>query len=433
MANETKVLGMKAEAGRWLLVVTGLIINICLGTVYSWSVFRKPLEAFLKLDPKLAATKSVMPFIVFLAFFAILMPFAGRLLDKFSPRVVAITGGIIMALGWILSKYAPNMGILTITYGIIAGGGVGIIYGVPIAVSGKWFPDKKGLAVGLTVAGFGGSALITAPLAKWLIGPADAKLMILGATLASSSPAIGVMNTFLYLGIAFLVLTVLLSLTMVFPPAGYKPEGWTPPPAASLATDLVPGEMLKTPSFYGLWLSFIIGSVAGLTAIGIASPCGTDIVKCSPAAAAMAVSVFAIFNGIGRPIFGWLTDKLTPKYTAVLSFVIIVIASLIMLYWVGEGDLGLYYVAFCGFWLCLGGWLAIAPTSNLTFFGAKNAAKNYGIVFSAYGIAAIIGSLVSSRLKDLLGSYTPTFYMTGGLAILGVVIALALMKPPAKK
>jgi MFS family permease len=433
MANETKVLGMKAESGRWLLVVTGLIINICLGTVYAWSVFIKPLQAHFNLDPKVAATKSILPFIVFLAFFAILMPLAGRLLDKFSPRLIAVLGGIIMGLGWIISSFAPNMGILTITYGIIAGGGVGILYGVPIAVSGKWFPDKKGLAVGLTVLGFGVSALITAPLAKWLIGPADAKFMILGATLASSSPAIGVMNTFLYLGVAFLIISVLLSLTMVFPPAGYKPEGWTPPPATSLAADLVPGEMLKTPSFYGLWLCFIIGALAGLTAIGIASPCGTEIVKCSPSSAAMAVSIFAIFNGVGRPVFGWLTDKLTPKGAAILSFVIIIISSLIMLFAVGEGDMGLWITAFCGFWLCLGGWLAIAPTSNITFFGAKNAAKNYGVVFSAYGIAAIIGSLVSSRLKDLLGSYTPTFYMTGGLAVLGVVIALALMKPPAKK
>ena len=117
----------------------------------------------------------------------------------------------------------------------------------------------------------------------------------------------------------------------------------------------------------------------------------------------MAVSIFAIFNGVGRPIFGWLTDLLTPRGASILSFVIIIIASLMMLFAVGEGDMTLWVVAFCGFWLCLGGWLAIAPTSNITFFGAKNAAKNYGIVFSAYGIAAIVGSLISSRLKDLLG------------------------------
>ena len=261
MAEQTKVLGMKAGSGRWLLVVTGLIINICLGTVYAWSVFVKPLQAYFKLDPKVAATKSILPFIVFLACFAISMPLAGRLLDKFSARLIAVVGGIIMALGWILSSFAPNMGILTLTYGIIAGGGVGIIYGVPIAVSGRWFPDKKGLAVGLTVLGFGVSALITAPLAKWLIGPADAKLMILGATFASGSPAIGVMSTFLYLGVAFLAVTVILSLTMVFPPAGYKPEGWTPPAAAAAVQDLAPGEIVKTPSFYGLWLCFIIGEL----------------------------------------------------------------------------------------------------------------------------------------------------------------------------
>jgi len=429
MAEDTKIFGMKAESGRWVLVVIGLLINICLGTVYSWSVFRKPLETLFTAT----ALQSSLPFIVFLAFFAILMPIAGRQLDKFGPRNVALVGSVIVGLGWILSKYATNMTMLTLTYGIIAGGGVGIVYGVPIAACTRWFPDKKGLAVGLTVAGFGGSALITAPLTKWLIGPAEAKFVILGATLASSSPAIGVMSTFLYLGVVFLILGVLLSLFLVFPPAGYKPAGWTPPPAASVAVDLDVSGMLKTPSFYGLWLCFIIGSLAGLTAIAIASPCGTEIVKCSAASAAMAVSIFAIFNGVGRPIFGWLTDKVNPRNAAILSFVIVICASLLMLYAVGEGDMGVYMVAFCMFWLCLGGWLAIAPTANATYFGAKNAAKNYGIVFSAYGIGAIIGNLVSSKLKDIFGSYTNTFFMTGGLALLGIIIALALMKPPAKK
>jgi MFS transporter, OFA family, oxalate/formate antiporter len=430
MAEDTKIFGMKAESGRWLLVVTGLLINICLGTVYAWSVFKAPLKAQWA---DLTAFQSALPFTVFLAFFAILMWQAGKLMDKFSPRTVAIIGAVIMGIGWIMSKYAPNIWVLTATYGIIAGSGVGIIYGVPIAVAGRWFPDKKGLAVGLTVAGFGGSALITAPLAKWLIGPADANFMILGATLANGSPAIGVMDTFFYLGIAFLFLTVILSMIMVFPPAGYKPAGWTPPPAAKVAVDLDASGMIKTPSFYGLWLCFIIGSLAGLTAIGIAAPCGKEIVKCSADAAAMAVSIFAIFNAVGRPIFGWVTDKLTPRYAAVLSFVIIFVASLIMIFMVAEGAMGLYIVAFCMFWLCLGGWLAIAPTSNITYFGAKNAAKNYGIVFSAYGIGAIIGNLTSGYLKDWLGGFLPTFYMTGGMAIVGIVIALVMMKPPAKK
>lgn len=428
MAEDTKIFGMKAESGRWFLVFVGLLINICLGTVYSWSVFRKPLENLFSAT----ALQSSLPFIVFLVFFTILMPIAARQLDKFGARNVAIVGSIIVGLGWILSKYATSMTMLTITYGIIAGGGVGIVYGVPIAACTRWFPDKKGLAVGLTVAGFGGSALFTAPLAKWLIGPAEAKLAILGITLAGSSPAIGVMSTFLYLGVAFLILGVLLSLLMVFPPAGYKPAGWTPPPAASLAVDMDGSEMIKTPSFYGLWLCFIIGSVAGLTAIGIAAPVGQEIINLDAAKAAMLVSVFAIFNGVGRPIFGWLTDKITPRYAAALSFVIILLASLGMLT-AKTGTTGLYTVCFIGFWLCLGGWLAIAPTSNATYFGLKNAAKNYGIVFSAYGIGAIIGNLVSSKLKDIFGSYTNTFYMTGGMAILGIIIALALMKPPAKK
>jgi len=428
MAEETKVFGMKAESGRWLYVILGLIINLCLGTVYAWSVFKTPLQKLWGVG----AFQSSLPFTVFLAFFAILMPFAGRLLDKFSPRAVAVAGGIIMSVGWIISKFAPNMTVLTITYGIIAGGGVGIIYGVPIAVSTRWFPDKKGLAVGLTVGGFGVSALFTAPVASWLIGPAEKALAILWIPIRSSSPAVGPLLTFEYLGLAFLIITVLLSLPLAFPPAGWKPKGWQPTAAAGAALDLTPGEMVKTPAFYGVWLCFIIGALAGLTAIGIAKPCGMELTACPEVLATTAVSIFAIFNGVGRPIFGWLTDKLTPKYAAVLSFVIILLASLAMMI-ASAGQELLWIIAFCGFWLCLGGWLAIAPTSNATFFGAKNAAKNYGIVFSAYGIGAIIGNLTSGYMKDWLGGFRPTFYMTGGLALLGVIIALALMKPPAKK
>lgn len=410
MNQDVKVFGMPAETGRWWFVIMGLVINICLGTVYSWSVFKVPLQKLFQIG----ATESGLPYMFFLTFFAVLMPLTGGLLDKYGPKMIMLVGSIVVGAGWILSSFASNTLFLNITYGVIAGSGVGIAYGGPIAVSTRWFPDKKGLAVGLTVLGFGMSALVTAPLARSLI--------------ASK----GLLSTFSVLGIAFIIILVVLSIPMRFPPAGWKPAGWTPSAAAASAKDYTIGEMLGTPTFYGVWLCYIIGSLAGLMAVGIASPVGTEIVKLNAATAALFVSIFAIFNGIGRPIFGWLTDRITARNAAILSFVIIFLASIGMK-GIGPGNIPVYAICFAGFWLCLGGWIALAPTCTGSFFGAKNYSKNYGIVFTAYGVGAIIGTLLSGRLRDLLGSYLPVFNYTAIMALVGLVIAVLLIRSPNKK
>lgn len=406
-ASDVKVFGMKAETGRWFYVILGLIINICLGTVYSWSVFRKPVENLFNAS----ATESSLPFMLFLAFFAITMPIGGRLLQKSTPRAIGILGGAIAGLGWLLSGFASNMVVLYITYGVIAGAGVGLAYGGPIAVAAQWFPDKKGLAVGLTVCGFGISALVTAPLARWMIDQ------------------VGPLDTFLYLGIAFLILTVVLALPLKFPAANWKPAGWKPSAATLRAVDFTTSQMMKKSAFYGLWFCFIIGTIAGLMAIGIASPVGQEIIKLDSATAAVLVSVFAIFNGGGRPLFGWLTDKLRPQTATILTFVLSGLASVGMLF-AGPGSVALYVVCFSAFWLTLGGWLAIAPTATSTFFGPKFYSGNYGIVFTGYGIGAIIGNLISGQVRDIFGTYTYAFYPTAALAVIGIIIAILFVKSP---
>jgi MFS family permease len=484
---------MKAESGRWMFVILGLIINLCLGSVYSYSVFKSPVELYFnksaalqavpeaeglsdsllgkvfalkkegaeelkanaskidaalmielfKLDPakdpndaqkaeefatqmktltpdqldKLLSTEKVssfqsnLPFMIFLALFAIMVFVGGQILDKVGPRNLAVIGGIIVGAGWFLSSYAGDISMLTLTYGVIAGSGVGLAYGCPIACAARWFPDKKGLAVGLALAGFGGSALLTAKIADMLI------------------KSVGLAATFQYFGIAFLFIIIILSLPLKFPAAGWKPSGWTPAAGTAPAADFGTGEMVKTGAFWGLFLCYIIGCLAGLMAIGISKPVGTDIIKLESAVATTLVSVFAFFNAVGRPIFGTLTDKITPRGAAVLNLIIILIVSLMMLA-AKEGSSGLYTVAFMGFWLCLGGWLAIAPTATATFFGIRNYAKNYGVVYFAYGIGAILGGLISGKAKDLFGSFSVAFYPTAGLAILGIIIALVLIKPP---
>ena len=290
---DATLFGMPVRTGRWVFVLAGMLMNVCLGTVYAWSVFRAPVaKLFSTADVPITAKQTLWPFMLFLALFTVLMPISGRIVQKVHPRTVSLVGSLIVAAGWILSGYATGMPWLYLTYGVLAGTGVGIVYGIPIAVVTKWFPDIKGLAVGLTVLGFGVSALVMAPLAQALI---ETK---------------GILNTFFILGIAFLVLLVLMSLILQFPPAGWRPEGWQGAAAAASERNYTAAEMLRTSSCLGLWLCFIIGSLSGLMAIGISSDVGKEIIKLPPATAAGLVSFFALFNGGGRPLFGWLTDAI---------------------------------------------------------------------------------------------------------------------------
>lgn len=410
MAQDVKVFGMSANTGRWIYVFLGMVVNFCLGAVYAYSVFKKPLEELFNAS----ATQGGLPYMIFLAMFALFTFIAGKFIDKLGPRKVMMVGGAVVGIGWMLTYFASSITMVVLTYGVIGGAGVGIVYGGPVSVATRWFPDKKGLAVGLALAGFGGSAVATAPIASALIG------------------LYGPLAAFGLMGIAFFFITMILAIPMKFPPAGYKPAGWNPPAtAAATATNFTSGQMIKTSSFYGLWLCYILGATAGLMAIGISASVGREVIGLDKGAAATLVMVFAVFNGIGRPIFGTLTDKITPKYAAILSFVLIFVASAMMLA-AGKGSVGLYTVAFCLFWLCLGGWLAIGPASTAGFFGLDGYAQKYGVVFSSYGLGAIIGGIISGSAKDAFGSYTVAFYPTAGMAILGIIIALLLLKPPKK-
>lgn len=409
--SEERILGIEPGRGRWVLVLLGLVINLCLGTIYSWSVFVAPLTEYFinELGQSVTAGDVLLPFSVFLAFFAIAMPFTGKYIERYGPRNVTIAGGVLTGLGWLLASFATSVPMLYVVYGVIGGIGVGIAYGVPVAVAARWFPDKRGLAVGLTVLGFGFSAFFTANIASWLIA------------------TYGVMTTFRIFGLAFVVLTVLLALPLKFPPQGWAPGGWTAPVAgATAACEFRRDQMLRSRSFYGLWLCYFIGCLAGLMAISIAKPVGTDI-GIEAGLAVLLVGVFAIFNGFGRPIFGAVTDRFTPRNAALLSFVLIGAAALVL--WQFPGELT-YIVAFVLLWGCLGGWLAIAPASTGFFFGTSDYPRCYGIVFLAYGAGAIAGPQLAGFIKTTTGSYLGVFPYVLVLAAIGFIIAWTMLLPP---
>ena len=424
MANDVKVLGMAPESGRWLMVIVGLIIQLCLGAIYAYGVVRVPLLAYFKtLGLAPTAMEMTWPFIVFLLCFAISMPLAGPYIQKMGPKKVCMVGGALVGIGWFAASFASSPLMLIPLYGIIGGIGVGIAYGCPIAVSAAWFPDKRGLAVGLTVLGFGFSAFLISQINAILV--------------ANYGGIIGSLKIF---GVAFFIITIVLAQLLAFPPAGWSPAGWKPPApkaGAAPAANLTRSEMQKTKTFYGLWLCYTIGALAGLTAIGIVGPVGADIgAKMIPPIDAKTAAVFvtgltlpfALCNGLGRPIFGTLTDKLTPRNTALITYALIFVACILL--YTNYNSFDVYKISFALLWGSLGGWLAIAPTATASYFGTKDYAKNYGLVFTAYGVGAAVGGIVSAQAKDLLGAYQPFFLIVAALAVLGAIVAFVLMKPP---
>jgi OFA family oxalate/formate antiporter-like MFS transporter len=399
------VFGLPPRTGRWGFIILGLIAMLSMGTVYSWSIFRRPLQDLYGFQSR----ESLLPFTVLLVMYAVFMPVAGSRMHRFGPVRTMAFGGLLVALGYMLSARATSLMPLVFTYGLLGGAGVGIAYGVPMAVAAAWFPDKKGLAIGLTVIGFGLSPLVTAPLAAYLI------------------QRIGVSNAFLALGAGFGLILLAVAFCMRMPPADWWPgksRGASPPlpkPPPSV------GILLRRPLFHVLCACYTIGTFAGLSAIGISGSVAKEMIRLSPETTALLVSIFAVFNGLGRPLFGWLADRFQPYRAATLAFGLLFLASGLM-FFAGEGDVLLYTAAFALLWMSLGGWLALAPTATLKLFDPANYAGNYGWVFTSYGVGAFLGTMVAGSFRDLFGSYAYLFPLNAGLAVIGMVVAFFFLR-----
>ncbi len=399
---------------RWLIVLSAILIQLCLGAIYAWSVFRIPLQQSIA-DGGLGLTPSqaTLPFSLVLIFFAIATIIGGRWQDKAGPRLVATVGGIILGAGMLIAAFTRSFIWLAIGYGVISGFGIGFTYVCPVATGIKWFPDKRGMITGLSVAGFGAGALIVAPVARALID------------------GMGVFSTLAILGIIFLGVIVLSSQILRNPPSGWKPEGWNPPEKVKeTKLDFGPGEMLSSLSFYLIWIMYFFGCLAGLMIIAQTSPIGQELVGLTPKVAALAVGTLAIFNAVGRIFWGRLSDMLGRKRALFLMLIINGVAILLyntievfpIYYWIG-----IYIVG-----LCFGGYLAIFPAITADFYGTKNIGINYGLVFTAYGVGGLLGTLFAPRVLEITKSYSMAFVVTGILCLLGAVIAV-ISRPPGVK
>ncbi len=408
MANENVA---STHLNRWWHVVGGMSMNLALGSLYAWSVFVAPLEK--EFGWKRTDTSSVFTWAVVV--FALTFIVAGRLQDKFGPFWVSLTGGVLVSLGFFLCSYTHSLTYLIVCFGVIGGLGNGFGYSTPIPVMAKWFPDKRGLAVGLAVAGYGGGSAIFGPLA-------NLKLI----------PAYGVHTTFQILGGIFLVMTVFGAFLLRNPPAGYRPPGWTPAPASKSAAttyEFSPGETLRTPAFYFMWVAYALGCSAGLMVISQLVPFGKSVGIPSASLITMSLVVAATGNALGRILSGWMSDAIGRLNVLRLMIAISMIAMPI-LYQVGNNVTLLYIVVFIVYW-CYGTQLSVNGATASDFWGTKNAGINYGMLFTAWGVAGIIGPRIGGVLFDKYKNYQMAFYTAAVLAAVALICELAAKRPVA--
>ena len=371
------------SSGRWRLVAAALVMQLCLGVLYSWAVFRGPLEEL----HGWSKSTSIAPYRYSLLFFTFAMVVAGFWQDRKGPRLVGSVGGLLLGAGCLLAAWIGDTPTgLILAYGVLGGAGVGFAYVTPIATCIKWFPDKRGMLVGLAVMGFGAGSLIFAPLLEALIGTDASRYQ-------ETIP-----RTFLVMAAIFLVCVIGSAQFYRVPPAGWRPAGWSPPQTAGAAgtQEFTPREMLGTWQFYVLWLIYFLGTSVGLTAIGQASP----IIREMGAEAAVltggaALGVMSFFNGIGRLSWGSLSDKLGRNRTAVAMFAVYAVACLALLRTASEFWPLLVGLCMVGF--SFGGYFALLPSFTADYFGSRHVGANYGIMFTAYGLCGSSCRSISPR------------------------------------
>jgi len=404
-------------AKAWSVVIAGVGTNLCLGVLYTWSVFKASL---LKLGWSNVETQ--FPYTLACLIFAACMIPGGRMVDRIGPRWVVTLGALFVGAGMILSSATMSVAGVTIGFGILVGAAMGFGYAAPTPAAIRWFkPHKKGLIAGLVVGGFGGASIYTAPLTTYLANQYQLK------------------GAFLIEGIIFMVTMVILAQFLSVPPTGYVPYGGDPPAtkaatAAVSKKDYTPGEMLKTPQFYLLWLMFLFGASAGLMIIGHLATIGvtqsTD--PKTVASGYILVATLAIANAGGRVVFGALSDKLGRTNTMLMVFCLQA-ANMFLFHHYKDGTTLLLGSILTG--ASYGACLSVFPSTTFDFYGMKNGGLNYSLVFSAWGCAALIGPIYAGKVADttkaLFGrpDYTEAYIVSGILMVFAAVLAL-VTKPP---
>jgi MFS transporter, OFA family, oxalate/formate antiporter len=399
-------------AGNRVIIATaGVVMQVALGAVYAWSVFRAALtEQYGASVSAVNATFSIT--ILTLGFAAF---FGGLWMGSSGPRIVAITAGVLYGAGVFLASFAESsLAILYLGYGLIAGIGIGLGYIVPVATLIKWFPDKRGFITGVAVAGFGGGAFVTAFIAEALVS------------------SIGVFSTFAILGVVYLVMVVGSALFMKNPPEGWKPEGWDPDTeegGGGTDVNYELGDSLKTWQWYALWALLFLNVTAGIAIIVEAAPMAEEIAGVSAVVAAGLVSIISIANAIGRFGWAWLSDAIGRKWVFFIMFllqaVLFFLLPLVSIYFL-LAALSFIIVS------CYGGGFGTMPAFAADYFGPANVGKIYGLMLTAWGFGGVLGPLLISYILDTSGSYTLAFYIIAGIMLISAVVAF-IVRPPSEE
>lgn len=398
---------------RWGIAVAAVIMQICLGAVYAWSVFVKPLVSL----EHWTLTQVSLSFTINVFFIGVGTVIGGLWMDNAGPRKVATVGGIIYGLGYALSSYATahhSLPLLYLCYGVLAGTGGGMGYICPVATVAKWFPDKRGVMTGLAVTGYGAGALLMGPIA------------------AREIVSAGVPTTFLIFGIAYFIGVIATAQFYANPPAGWKPAGWVPTTAVARAAgtyDYTVKEASATWQMWALWLLLFLSVTAGIMIISQASPIAQQQVHMTPVAAGTMVGLLGIFNAAGRFFWAWISDYLGRARVYFLLYLIFAAIFFVLPSITSQTAL---FVAFAGIYLCYGGGFGVMPSFTADYFGAKHMGGIYGWVLLAWGVGGVVSPIMIARLRQSTGQYTTAFHIIFGVMLVSLILPLIISPPKGK-
>lgn len=400
--------------GRWLLAAAAVLLQLALGAVYAWSVFSRALQA----DDSafnLSKSEAALPFSVTIAMIFLGTYLGGRIQDRRGPRVVALTGGVVYSLGTLLAAAASakaDLWLLILGYGVIAGFGLGLGYIVPIAMLQKWFPDKRGLITGIAVGGFGFGAVVTSPIAQSLV------------EYYARVPT----RAFLWLGLAYLAMSLLGASQFRNPPAGYQVPGWQPAATGRVVEsgrDYGQGEALRTPQWYLLAAILCLNVTAGIGLISVIASAAGDIAGYGTAAASTLTGAMGLFNGGGRILWGWLSTH-TGRMAAFVGMLSLQGVCFLALPYASSA--ALFAVLAAVVYLCYGGGFGTMPATAGDFFGLRNAGGIYGLMIVAWSAGGVAGPLLVAGLISG-DNYTTAFTTIGVIALAAIILPLVTRAP----
>jgi len=400
-------IGEKASISRWWRLFGAILMTLALGTLYAWSIFVAPLEH--EFGWRRAQTSAV--FTLAAVMFAASLLLAGRLQDRFGPFWISVSGSVLISLSFLLFSYTSSLYLLYFFYGVLGGVGTGFAYGTVVPVMAKWFPDKTGLAIGLALAGFGSGSAIFGSFANLVLFPHfgwRASCMILSGI--------------------FFVMTMTAAFLLKNPAA--KPQSTDKISFFNGGTtrhQFTPGEVLRTPAFYLLWLGFGLGSTAGLMVISQLIPFANSQGISNAALATLGLVVGAFGNVSGRVLSGWLSD-IMGRLNAMRAVLAIGCVAMPALYWVGA-HLAALYVLIYFVYFSYGAQASVIPATVADFWGPRHAGANYGALFTAWGFSGILGPTIGGVLFDQYKNYGVAFYTAAALALIAFLCVLIARRP----